>query len=72
MELALRIMRVLKLYIPLIPEDIKSLSLLENRFAALQIISISHDMDPVCALHPHSPNDSSTQHLQVQEVYPTF
>jgi transposase, IS30 family len=23
----------------------------------------------VCALHPHSPNDSLTQHPQVQEVY---
>jgi transposase, IS30 family len=42
---------------------------LENRFAALQILSISHDIDAVCALHPHSPNHSSTQHLQVQRVY---
>jgi transposase-like protein len=60
-----------KLYIPLVPADTESLSRLENRFAALQILSISLDIDPVCALHPHSPNHSSTQHLQVQEVYQT-
>jgi hypothetical protein len=50
---------------PLVTEDTESLSRLENRFAALQILSISHDMNPVCALHLHSPNNSSTQHLQV-------
>jgi hypothetical protein len=57
------------LSIPLVPEDTESLSCLENRFVALQILSISHDIDPVSALHSHSLNDSSTQHLQVQEVY---
>jgi hypothetical protein len=54
--------------IPLVPEDSESLSRLGNRFAALKLLSISHDIDPVCALHPHSPNDSSTLHFQVQEV----
>jgi hypothetical protein len=56
-------------FIPLVPEDTESLSRLENGFAALQILSISYDIDAVCALHPHSPNDSSTQHIQGQEVY---
>ena len=55
--------------IPIGTEDAELLGRLGNGSAALQILALSTDRAAVCALHPHSPNNPSTQHLQFRWVY---